>query len=304
MLGVGDYLGGPKYNGQEDLTGKVVIVTGANSGIGREVTSELAKRNAKVIMACRDMAKCETERRNIVLDTKNKYIYCRTCDLASQESIRKFVTQFKKEFNHLNILINNAGVMRCSKSHTKEGIEMQLGVNYMGHFLLTNLLLDVLKASAPSRIVNLASATYRSGKINMKDLNLENDYDSGRAYSQSKLAIVIFTRDLADKLKGTNVTVNAVHPGIVDTNIIRHMYAYTNFFMRIFVKPFAWPFIKAPWQGAQAVLYAALEPSLTDVSGCYLANNETKELSEDAKNDDLAKWLCKVSEKWTKLNIS
>jgi len=106
------------------------------------------------------------------------------------------------EYNKLHILINNAGVMRCSKSHTKEGIEMQLGVNYMGHFLLTNLLLDDLKASAPSRIVNLASATYRTGQINMQDLNFDKDYDSGRAYSQSKFAIILFTRELASRLKG------------------------------------------------------------------------------------------------------
>ncbi|EGI57150.1 PREDICTED: retinol dehydrogenase 13-like [Acromyrmex echinatior] len=298
-----DYMGGPKYEGKEDLVDKVVIVTGANSGIGRETVLELAKRNARIIMACRDMKKCERERRNIVLETKNKYIYCRKCDLASQESIRKFVTQFKKEHDKLHILINNAGVMRCSKNHTKEGIEMQLGVNHMGHFLLTNLLLDVLKVSAPSRIVNLTSAAHRTGQINMQDFNWENDYDAGRAYSQSKLAIILFTRELASRLKGTNVIVNAVHPGIVDTNITRHMFVYNNFFTRIFLKPFAWPFIKAPWHGAQPVLHAALDPSLTSVSGCYLDNCESKEVSEEAKNDNLAKWLWKVSEKWTKLNV-
>ncbi|XP_077278391.1 retinol dehydrogenase 13 isoform X1 [Temnothorax americanus] len=299
-----DYMGGPKYEGKENLEDKVVIVTGANSGIGMAVTTELAKRKAKVIMACRDMEKCEMERRSIVLDTKNKYVYCRKCDLASQESIRKFVTQFKKEYGKLHILINNAGVMRCPKSHTKDGIEMQLGVNYMGPFLLTNLLLDVLRASAPSRIVNLTSVAYRSAQINVKDLNWENDYDAGGAYAQSKLAIMLFTRELANRLKGTDVTANAVHPGIVDTNITRHMFVYTNFFSRFLLYPFAWPFIKAPLQAAQTVLYAALDPSLTNVSGCYLANSEIKELTEEAKDDDLAKWLWKVGEKWTKLNVA
>jgi len=106
------------------------------------------------------------------------------------------------ENDKLHVLINNAGVMRCPKSHTKEGIEMQLGVNHMGHFLLTNLLLDVLKVSAPSRIVNLTSAAHRTGQINMQDFNWENDYDAGRAYSQSKLAIILFTRELASRLKG------------------------------------------------------------------------------------------------------
>lgn len=106
------------------------------------------------------------------------------------------------EYNKLHILVNNAGVMRCPKSSTKDGIEMQLGVNHMGHFLLTNLLLDVLKVSAPARIVNLASATYRTGLINMKDLNWDNNYDAGKAYCQSKLAVVLFTRELAKRLKG------------------------------------------------------------------------------------------------------
>jgi len=106
------------------------------------------------------------------------------------------------EYNKLHILINNAGVMRCPKSYTEEGIEMQLGVNHMGHFLLTNLLLDVLKASAPSRIVNLTSSAHYRGQINMQDLNLEKDYDAGRAYAQSKLAILLFTRELANRLKG------------------------------------------------------------------------------------------------------
>lgn len=106
------------------------------------------------------------------------------------------------EYDKLHILINNAGVMRCPKSQTKEGIEMQLGVNHMGHFLLTNLLLDVLKASAPSRIVNLASGAHRRGQINMQDLNWENNYDDGRAYAQSKLAVILFTRELASRLKG------------------------------------------------------------------------------------------------------
>lgn len=184
--------------------------------------------------------------------------------------------------------------MRCPKSYTKESIEMQFGVNHLGHFLLTNLLLDVLKASAPSRIVNLSSSAHRLGQINMKDLNWDKDYDAGKAYNQSKLANILFTKELANRLKGnqiirqpivfiiivrmyfsllchsgTGVTVNAVHPGIVDTEIVRHMRIYNNFFTRIFLKPFAWPFIRTPVQGAQTVLYAALDPSLADVSGCY-----------------------------------
>ncbi|XP_011339708.1 retinol dehydrogenase 13 isoform X2 [Ooceraea biroi] len=299
-----DYMGGPRYKGTETLADKIVIVTGANTGIGKQIAFDLARRKARVVLACRDMQKCEQARRHIVLDTKNKYVYCRECDLASQESIRKFVEQFKNESSKLHILINNAGVMRCPKSYTKEGIEMQLGVNHMGHFLLTNLLLDVLKASAPARIVNLTSTAHRRGQINMKDLNLDEDYDPGRAYAQSKLANLLFTRELANRLKGTDVTVNAVHPGVVSTEITRHMYVYKNWFTLPLLKMFSWPFIKSPGQGAQTVLYVAIDPSLANTSGYYFDNCETKDVSDNAKNDDMAKWLWKVSEKWTKLNVN
>ncbi|XP_011151631.1 retinol dehydrogenase 13 isoform X2 [Harpegnathos saltator] len=298
-----DYLGGPMYNQEEKLDDKIVIITGANTGIGFDTAREMAKRNAKVIMACRDMKKCES-RRNIVLDTRNKYVYCRRCDLSSQESITKFVERFRKEHDKLHILINNAGVMRCPKSYTKEGIEMQLGVNHMGHFLLTNLLLDVLKKSAPSRIVNLSSAAHYAGQINMKDLNSDLAYEPNKAYSQSKLANVLFTKELANKLEGTGVNVYAVHPGIVDTEIIRHMSVLNNFFTRYLLKPFAWPFIKAPVQAAQLILYTALDPSIADASGSYIDNFKIKEASKNGRDKDLAKWLWKVSESWTKLNVT
>nr|CAI5845776.1 unnamed protein product [Callosobruchus analis] len=153
-------------------------------------------------MACRDMTRCETAREEIVLDTKNKYIYCRKCDLASLESVREFVNMFKTKEKRLDILINNAGVMNTPHLKTKEGFEMQLGVNHMGHFLLTNLLLDVLKTSAPSRIINVSSTAHRRGKINKNDLNSDSTYNAFDAYAQSKLANILFTKELAKKLEG------------------------------------------------------------------------------------------------------
>lgn len=299
-----DYISGPDYEIKESLKDKVVIVTGANTGIGKEVVRNLVKRDAKVIMACRDMDKCEETRTELVLQSRNKYVYCRKCDLASQESIRKFVELFKKEHSRLDILINNAGVMRCPKSYTEDGIEMQLGVNHMGHFLLTNLLLDVLKNSAPARIVNVSSAAHARGKIKLKDLNSEEKYDPADAYSQSKLANILFTRELADRLKGTGVTVNAVHPGVVNTDIVRHMGFNQNYLSRMFVKTLLWLFVKSPLKGAQSVLYTALDPSLNDVTGIYISNSKITDVSKEAKNDEVAKWLWVVSEKWTKLNVA
>ncbi|XP_043582156.1 retinol dehydrogenase 13-like [Bombus pyrosoma] len=297
-----DYFSGELYENDKKLTDKVIIVTGANTGIGKEIARDLAKREAKVIMACRDMEKCENTRRDIVVESRNKYVYCRPCDLASQKSIRDFVEQFKKEHKKLHILINNAGVMRCPKMYTQEGIELQFGVNHIGHFLLTNLLLDTLKDSAPSRIVNVSSSAHKRGKIKFDDLNNDKSYEPGEAYAQSKLANILFTKELANKLKGTGVTVNAVHPGIVRTEIMRYMGIYQNFLGRLAVDTLTWLFIKTPIKGAQSVLFAALDPSLDDITGEYFINNKVAEVSNEAKNDRVVKWLWAVSEKWTKLD--
>ncbi|XP_015113509.1 retinol dehydrogenase 13 isoform X3 [Diachasma alloeum] len=264
----------------------------------------MAKRGAKVVMACRDLFKCESTRQEIVLETRNKYVYCRPCDLASQNSIREFVKIFKKEHDKLHILINNAGVMRCPKSLTADGIEMQLGVNHIGHFLLTNLLLDTLKSSAPARVVNVSSVAHSRGKINVNDLNSNEDYDSAAAYAQSKLANVLFTKELAKRLKGTGVTVNAVHPGIVDTELMRHMSFTNSFIASITIKPFFWLFLKTPKQGASTVLYTALDPSLDDITGAYFSNCKQTEESENAKDEKMAAWLWQTSAKWTKLNTT
>lgn len=137
--------------------------------------------------------------------------------------------RFKKERQELHVLVNNAGVMRCPKMQTKDGIELQFGVNHLGHFLLTNLLLDLLKHSSPSRVVNVSSLAHTRGEIKVADLNSEQNYDSGKAYSQSKLSNVLFTRELARRLQGTGVTVNALHPGIVHTELGRHMSFFNSY---------------------------------------------------------------------------
>ncbi|KAG8228465.1 hypothetical protein J437_LFUL009330, partial [Ladona fulva] len=301
-----EYMGGKRFQAPTRADGKVVIVTGSNTGIGKETVRELANRGAKVIMACRDIEKCEKAREEIVLETKNKYIYCRKCDLSSQESIRNFAERFKKvnyaifhatEEQRLDILINNAGVMRCPRSLTKEGIEMQLGVNHMGHFLLTNLLLDKLKVSAPSRIINVSSVAHKRGKINKDDLNSEKKYDEADAYNQSKLANVLFTQELAKRLEGTGVTVNSLHPGLVDTEIIRHMSFFNSYFSAIFIKPIVWMFVRSPNRGAQTTLYVALDESLEKVTGKYFSDCAVDDVAEQAKDEKLANWLWKVSEK-------
>uniref|UniRef100_A0A6P4FQB5 Retinol dehydrogenase 11 isoform X1 n=1 Tax=Drosophila rhopaloa TaxID=1041015 RepID=A0A6P4FQB5_DRORH len=217
------YMQGEKFRKQTDETGKVVIVTGGNTGLGKETVIELARRGATVYMACRNIEKGDRARKEIVKETGNPNVFSRECDLSSLDSIRKFVEDFKKEQRELHVLINNAGVFWEPRRLTKEGFEMHLGVNHMGHFLLTNLLLDVLERSAPSRVVVVASKAHERGQIQKEDINSKVFYDEGVAYCQSKLANILFTRELAKRLKGTGVTVNALNPGIADTEIARNM---------------------------------------------------------------------------------
>ncbi|KAH8258363.1 hypothetical protein KR038_009932 [Drosophila bunnanda] len=296
-----EYMQGGQFTKETDETGKVFIVTGANTGIGKETVLEIARRGGTVYMACRDLGRCNKARDEIIKQTNNQNIYSRQLDLSSLDSVRKFVSGFKKEQQKLDVLINNAGVMRCPKMLTKDGFEMQLGVNHIGHFLLTNLLLDVLKKSAPSRIVVVSSLAHTRGTINVHDLNSEKSYDEGAAYSQSKLANVLFTRELAKRLEGTGVTVNSLHPGVVDTELARNWAFFQTNFVQYFLKPMIWPLLKTPKSGAQTSIYAAIDPELKEVTGLYFSDCKPKEVAPAAKDKKFAKFLWEESEKWTGL---
>lgn len=185
------------------------------------------------------------------------------------------------------------------KMLTKDGFEMQIGVNHMGHFLLTNLLLDMLKSSAPSRIVVLSSIAHHFGSINQDDLNSEKSYNKFKAYSQSKLANVLFSRELSKRLMGTGVTVNSVHPGVVKTELGR--YLIHNHVRRV-INPFLQYFFKTPASGAQTTLAVTLDPQLEKVSGKYFRDCKIVSESSAARNDETAAWLWEASEKWTKLS--
>nr|XP_020745277.1 retinol dehydrogenase 13 isoform X2 [Odocoileus virginianus texanus] len=218
-----DFVSGGACPSKATIPGKTVIVTGANTGIGKQTALELAKRGGNIILACRDMEKCEAAAKEIRGETLNHRVNARHLDLASLKSIREFAAKVTEEEEHVHILINNAAVMRCPHWTTEDGFEMQLGVNYLGHFLLTNLLLDKLKASAPSRIINVSSLAHVAGHIDFEDLNWEKrKYDTKAAYCQSKLAVVLSTKELSRRLQGTGVTVNALHPGVARTELGRH----------------------------------------------------------------------------------
>ncbi|ESO83499.1 hypothetical protein LOTGIDRAFT_197176 [Lottia gigantea] len=295
------YSRGSKYKGKKNCLGKTFIVTGANSGIGRETAFNFAKEGGRVILACRDMEKCAAAKKEIINFTYNVQVICKKLDLASIKSIRQFAEEINKEETHVDVLVNNAGVMRCPETLTKDGIEMHLGVNHLGHFLLTNLLIEKLKGSVPSRVINVTCSAFVNGKINFKDLNSEDSYEEGVAYSQSKLALMLFTRELSKKLQGTGITVNAVHPGMSKTAIMRHTRLYNSKISSFFFWPIHFFVFKSVDRAAQTVLFAALDPSLQDVSGKYFSDCEEKEISENALNDEDAKRLWLTSEKWTRL---
>jgi NAD(P)-dependent dehydrogenase (short-subunit alcohol dehydrogenase family) len=197
---------------------KICLVTGANSGIGKATALELAQMGATVVMVCRDSARGEQAHSEITTQSRNNAVALLQADLSSQQSIRQLVETFQLHYPHLHVLINNAGASFTGRRETVDGVEMTLTVNYLAPFLLTNLLLDVLTASAPARIVNVSSNSHKAGYIQMDDLQEEQHYKSMRVYGQAKLAVVLFTYELARRLQGTGVTANCLHPGFVSTN--------------------------------------------------------------------------------------
>ncbi|XP_036452481.1 retinol dehydrogenase 12 isoform X1 [Colossoma macropomum] len=272
------------------LDGKTVIITGANTGIGKETTRDLAKRGARIIMACRDISKAEAAQREITEESGNQNIVIRKLDLADTKSIREFAEIVNREEKELHILINNAGIMMCPYTKTVDGFEMQFGVNHLGHFLLTFLLIDLLKKSAPSRIIILSSMAHSWGTIKLDDINSERSYHSRRVYGQSKLANILCTRSLAKRLKDTGVTVYAVHPGIVRTELKRHMNLGLLCLWKV-VRPFT----KTTVQGAQTSVYCAVEPALQSESGGYYSNCGPSSCTRAARDDEMAQKLWELS---------
>lgn len=282
------------------LQGKVAIVTGANSGIGYEIARELTKRGAKVILACRNVsagnrtiARIERE-----LNKKTDQI-CIELDLASIKSIKRFASIVLDAYTEIHILFNNAGVSYPDgkKHFTSDGFEMQMGVNHLGHYLLTNLLLDTLQATPNSRIVVVSSKLHEKGDLNLDDLNYNSVARVKKGYANSKLANVYFCMELSKRLQG-NCKVYAMCPGWVLTNLFRHNIGRMLLFFP-FVIPAAFLFMRSPYQGAQTAIYCATEPSLEHESGC-LYRNCGKYNSKLQFDENISKNLWKISEQLIK----
>jgi len=276
------------------MEGKRCIITGANSGIGKATAISLAKMNATVIMLCRNKERGEEAQKEIIELTGNNNIDLFICDLSSQKEIRNFVPEFKSKYQNLHVLINNAGVMLSKRNISVDGFEMNFAVNHLAPFLLTNLLLDILKKSAPSRIINVGSAAHRMGKIDFEDLQRENK--KGRPmglYGSSKLAMTLVSYELSRKLEGSNVTVNVVHPGLINTNLGRDRSSTS--------KGFAKKFFKSPEIGAETSIFLATSPEVEGITGKYFTKKKTKPSSKESYNEEYAKRLWEISLEMTNL---
>ena len=274
------------------MRGKIALVTGANSGMGLATTVELARKGAKVIMVCRNRQRGEEALAAAKQKSHSEDIELMLCDLASLESIRSFAEEFTRKYSILDILINNAGVVTIKRQLTKDGFEMDLGVNHLGHFLLTNLLLEPLKAAEQGRIVVVASGAYKIGALHYEDPTLARRFNPAKAYARSKLANILFTKELAARLQGTRVTVNCVHPGAVGTNI--GVNRETGFGKSI-LKLLSYFFL-TPEQGADTAIYLATEPDLQEVTGQYYYRRKNQELTPRAQNKQEAQRLWQWSQ--------
>ncbi|XP_054469563.1 retinol dehydrogenase 14-like [Anoplopoma fimbria] len=278
------------------MTGKTVIVTGGSSGIGRATAAGIVRLQGRVILACRDRSRAEEAARDIRQQSgvDGALLVVKQLELSSLTSVRTFCRDVIQEEPRLDVLINNAGVYQCPYTRTEDGFEMQFGVNHLGHFLLTHLLLNLLKASAPSRVVVVSSKLYKHGHINFEDLNSEQSYDKAFAYSRSKLANLLFTDELARRLEGSGVSVNALTPGIVRTNLGRHVH------VPVLAKPLfdliSWGLFKSPEEGAQTSVYLACSPDVDGVQGKCFADCKPQVLLGKATDQEVASKLWDISE--------
>jgi len=281
------------------MNGKICLVTGASSGIGKATALGLANMGANVVMVCRDAKKGETALSEIKQKSSNNSVGLLIADLSSQEAIRRLATEYESKYQRLHMLINNAGVYYTKHHVTVDGLEAMFAVNYLARFLLTNLLLDIIKRSAPARIINVAGAYHAKGKINFDDLQGEKDFDGQRANHQSKLADVLFTYELAHRLEGTEVTVNCLHPGMVATDLIDKDRDFPRFFKYLY--KLSRLLMKSPAKGAETSIYLASSPEVKDISGRYFANKKIAPSSPESRDVQLAKRLWEVSEKLARL---
>ena len=267
------------------------VVTGANSGIGLETTRGLAREGMHVVMLCRNETKAAAAKADIEASVPDASLSIVLCDLSLQADVRRAAEEIVAHNERLDLLVNNAGILLRSRQDTSEGVDMMLAVNHVGPFLLTTMLLPLLQASAPTRIVNVASGAHKMGKLNLDDLQCARGYGlfGLPRYSETKLMNILFTRELARRIEGTGVTANSLHPGEVRTNLANPP-APIRLLLRLITVDAA--------MGAETTLAAATNAKYADVNGSYFVKSEPADnkLSDAAQNDDTAAALWAATE--------
>jgi retinol dehydrogenase-12 len=283
---------------QVDMTGRTCMITGASSGVGRATALGLARLGATLLLVCRDRGRGEETVAEIRDTTGNRAVTLMLADLSSQESIRALAREFLATAQPLHVLVNNAGIVNLRRSVTAEGIETVFAVNHLAYFLLTHLLLDRLKESAPARIVNVASHAHRFSGIDFDDLEAARRYRAMRVYGQSKLANILFTYELARRLTGTGVTVNCVHPGAVASGLGKNNGAWARGVIALLR-----PFFRTPEDGAATSIYLVSSPDLEQVTGKYFANCQETRSAAVSYDTAVARRLWDVSARMTNLSV-
>ena len=283
------------------MKNKICIVTGANSGIGKETARALAQRQAEVVMVCRNPQKGEAALTDIQQSSGNKNVHLFIADLSSQASITGFAEAFKQQFEKLDVLVNNAGVFLPRREVTADGTEATFAINHLAYFQLTHLLLDLLIQTPASRIVNVSSNAHKGGgALDFDDLELEKGYGGYKAYARSKLANILFTTELDRRLDAldleTRPTVNCLHPGVVATSLTAGTRSFFGFIFNLFS-----PFYLRPSKGAETSIYLASAPEVAAVSGQYFDERKAVEPRESAKDASAAQRLWEVSAAMTGL---
>lgn len=261
------------------MKNKICLITGGNSGIGKAAAIQLAMKGATVVILSRSKERGQQAVKDIINLSGNPNVELLVADLASQKSVRNAVQEFKSKHSNLHVLINNAAVFLPNRTETEEGIESTFAINYLSHFLLTDLLMDVLKSSAPSRIINVASK-HNGITINFDDLMLTKKYSTIKAVGQTKLALVLFTKELARRLDGSGVTVNSLHPGIVKSNLLNNMPWVLRKVSNLFSV--------SPERGAETVVYLAASNEVDGVSGGFFVNSKQAKTTAIADDKSVA----------------
>ena len=283
-----------------DLTGKTCVVTGASNGIGKVTAAALASMGARVVMVCRDPARGEAARAEIASASRNDNVELLIADMGSQRQVRRVAADIRGRHDRLDVLVNTAGAMNTTRTLTEEGIETTWAVNHLAYFLLTNELLDMLRSTAPARVVSVASRAHTGARIDFDDVHGERKFQGYRIYGQSKLANILFTYELSRRLDGSGVTANCLHPGVVATGFGHNN--NVDLFGRAFgvVLTAIRPFLINPERGAETSIYLAASPEVDGVTGTYFSNKKPVRSSPISYDVDAAARLWQLSEEQTR----